>query len=65
MPMARRSYRRASSRPMHQPCFAVRKEDRFINEKVIEFVLSKLEVGDLDSAGRLQSESSKCAIHTD
>ncbi len=49
----------------NQPCFAVRKEDRFINEKVIEFVLSKLEVGDLDSAGRLQSESSKCVIHTD
>lgn len=28
----------------NQACFAVRKEDRFINEKVIEFVLSKLEV---------------------
>jgi hypothetical protein len=49
----------------NQACFAVREEDRFINEKVIEFVLSKLEVGELDSAGRLQSESSKCAIHTD
>jgi molybdopterin-guanine dinucleotide biosynthesis protein len=47
----------------NQPCFAVRKEDRFINRKIIEFVLSKLEVGDLDSAGCLQSESSKCAIH--
>lgn len=27
----------------NQPCFTVRKEDRFINEKVIEFVLSRLE----------------------
>ena len=38
----------------NQACFPVRKEDRFMNEKVIEFVLSKLEVAELDSAGRLQ-----------
>ena len=36
----------------NQACFAVRKEKRFINEKVIEFVLSKLEVGELDSLNR-------------
>ena len=36
----------------NQACLAVRKEKRFINEKVIEFVLSKLEVGELDSLNR-------------
>ena len=32
-----------------QACFAVSEEDRFINEKIIEFVLSKLEVRETNS----------------
>lgn len=38
----------------NKPCFTVRKEDRFINEEIIEFVRSKLEAGARDGARRLQ-----------
>ncbi|MFY9574502.1 MAG: hypothetical protein WAV20_24130 [Blastocatellia bacterium] len=34
----------------NRPCFTVSEEDRFINAKVIDFVISKLEVGKRDYA---------------
>lgn len=38
----------------NKPCFAVKEEDRFISEEVIEFVRSKLGVGRQDGQRRLQ-----------
>ena len=38
----------------NKPCFAVREEDRFISEEVVEFVRSKLAVGASDVARHLQ-----------
>ena len=38
----------------NKPCFTVKEEDRFINEEIIEFVRSKLDVGARDGARRLQ-----------
>ena len=38
----------------NKPCFTVRQEDRFISAEVIEFVRSKLAVGQQDGARRLQ-----------
>jgi molybdopterin-guanine dinucleotide biosynthesis protein len=38
----------------NKPCFTVRQEDRFMNEEIIEFVRSKLDVGARDGARRLQ-----------
>lgn len=37
-----------------KPCFTVKEEDRFINEEIIEFVRSELDVGARDGARRLQ-----------
>jgi molybdopterin-guanine dinucleotide biosynthesis protein len=38
----------------NKPCFAVKEEDRFISEEVIEFVRSKLAVGEENVERRLQ-----------
>jgi molybdopterin-guanine dinucleotide biosynthesis protein len=38
----------------NKPCFMVKQEDRFISEEVIEFVRSKLAVGEQDGARRFQ-----------
>jgi len=38
----------------NKPCFTVRQADRFMNEEIVEFVRSKLDVGARDGARRLQ-----------
>lgn len=38
----------------NKPCFTVKKEDRFINKEIIEFVRSKLDVGARDGSRRVQ-----------
>lgn len=37
-----------------KPCFSVRAEDRYISKEVVEFVRSRLEVGERDVARRFQ-----------